>query len=230
MLGSRGFVQRILEPELMDTLEDAEAYDAMDFGEADLRFAEDALALVARSPRVRALDLGTGTARIPILMAERRPSLTIVAADLAREMLRVAARNVAAAAMGDRIELVELDAKNVRVPDARFDLVMSNSTIHHIPDPAVAFREIARVVRPGGAVIVRDLVRPETPEAAWAIVVRVAGGDSPRQKQLFFDSLCAALTVGEVAALAAEAGLTGVDVRRCSDRHWTVERAAADSA
>lgn len=228
MLGSRGFVRRILEPELMDTLEDAEAYDAMDFGDADLRFAEDALALVAGSRSVRALDLGTGTARIPILMAERRQDLTIVAADLAREMLRVAARNIGAAALCDRIELVELDAKRVRAPDAGFELVMSNSTIHHIADPAVAFREIARLVRPGGAVIVRDLARPETPEEAWAIVERVAGGDTPRQKQLFFDSLCAALTLEEVATLVAACGLTGVDVRRCSDRHWTVERAATN--
>jgi ubiquinone/menaquinone biosynthesis C-methylase UbiE len=219
-------MQRVLEPELMDTADDAQSYDAMDFSEANRRFAEDALALVAGLPQVEAIDLGTGTAQIPVLMIERRRDLSIVAADLAREMLRVAARNVEAAGMTERIQLVELDAKRVAVPSGRYDLVMSNSTLHHIPDPAETIAEIARIVKPEGAVIVRDLIRPESPEDARAIVERVAGGDSPKQKQLFFDSLCAALTVEEVAALVRASGLSRMVVARCSDRHWTAERPA----
>jgi ubiquinone/menaquinone biosynthesis C-methylase UbiE len=219
-------MQRVLEPELMDTAEDAESYDAMDFSEPNRRFAEDALALVAGLAQVEAIDLGTGTAQIPVLMLERRRDLSIVAADLAREMLRVAARNVEAAGMTGRIQLVELDAKNVALPSGRYDLVMSNSTLHHIPDPADTIAEIARIVKPEGAVIVRDLIRPESPEDARAIVERVAGGDSPKQKQLFFDSLCAALTVEEVAALVRASGLERMVVQRCSDRHWTAERPA----
>ena len=81
---------RILEPEVMDTAQDAEEYDAMDFAEANTRFAEDALALVPHISNVEAVDLGTGTARIPILMVERRPRISILAVDLAGEMLRVA--------------------------------------------------------------------------------------------------------------------------------------------
>jgi ubiquinone/menaquinone biosynthesis C-methylase UbiE len=217
---------RVLEPELMDTAEDAAEYDSMDFLEPNRRFAEDALELVRHLPRVRAIDLGTGTARIPILMAERRREISIVAADLAEQMLRVASRNVEAAGLSDRIELARLDAKGAGLPSAAFDLVMSNSTLHHIPDPAELLREIARLVKPGGAVIVRDLIRPESTDDARAIVERVAAEDSPKQKQLFFDSLCAALTVDEVAALVEAAGLERMRVERCSDRHWTAERAA----
>src|SRR5512143_2828042 len=92
---------RVLEPEVMDTVADAEEYDAMDFTEANTLFAEDALELAKPlgDRRLRVLDIGTGTAQIPILMLERRGDLDVTAIDLAREMLRVAARNVAAAGL-----------------------------------------------------------------------------------------------------------------------------------
>jgi ubiquinone/menaquinone biosynthesis C-methylase UbiE len=219
-------LMRILEPELMDTRADAEGYDAMDFLEANTRFAEDALALVARRKTVQVLDVGTGTAQIPILMLRRRPDLKILAVDLAREMLRVAARNVADAGFAEACQLGCLDAKALRLPAGRYDLVVSNSTAHHIPEPLTLFREIARVVRPDGAVLVRDLVRPPSMEDAWATVKRAAPGADARQEQLFFDSLCAALTIPEVEALVRAAGLERVDVRRVSDRHWSAERRA----
>src|SRR5271169_3069873 len=112
-------------------------------------------------------------------------------------MLKVATRNVMRAGHGERCRLGKLDAKALRLPDKRYDLVMCNSTVHHIPDPIVVFNELARVVKPDGAVIVRDLVRPSTMEEAWDMVKRVAAGEHLRQQQLFFDSLCAALEVAE---------------------------------
>lgn len=218
---------RILEPELMDTAEDAEEYDAMDFTAPNTLFAEDALRLVAHRADVSALDIGTGTAQIPILMLERRADLQILAVDLAKEMLRVAARRVADAGFAARCQLACIDAKALRVPAEKFDLVLCNSTAHHIPDPLVLFEEIARVVKPDGAILVRDLIRPASMDAAWATVKRVAAGDGKRQQQLFFDSLCAALTVEEVEILVRRAKLERVVVRQVSDRHWSAERRAS---
>ncbi len=215
---------RILEPEVMDTEEEAEEYDAMDFSEPNTRFAEDALRLVASVERPRVLDLGTGTARIPLLMLERHPQLTVVAVDLSESMLRVAARHVASLGVGSRIELSKMDGKGVDLAPASFDLVMSNSVAHHIPDPADLFREVRRLVKPRGAILVRDLFRPLTVEAAREIVDRVAPNDSEKQRGLFFDSLRAALTVAEVRAIVSATGLAGVRVERVSDRHWTAER------
>jgi hypothetical protein len=60
-------------------------------------------------------------------------------------------------------------------------------------------------------------------------VNRAAPDDSARQKQLFFDSLCAALTLEEVRELVAAAGLEGATVAQVSERHWSVERARAAS-
>jgi ubiquinone/menaquinone biosynthesis C-methylase UbiE len=143
-----------------------------------------------------------------VLLLSRRPGLSVLAVDMAEEMLRLAARNLALAGFEDACAVAKMDAKALDVPSASFDLVMSNSLAHHLPEPLDLFREIARVVKPGGAVLVRDLLRPESPEAARAIVERVTPDDSPRQKQLFFDS----------------AGLEGAAVAQVSDRHWSVER------
>jgi hypothetical protein len=85
---------------------------------------------------------------------------------------------------------------------------------------------MARVAKPDGGIIVRDLVRPQTLDEAWAIVKRVAAGEHPRQQQLFFDSLCAGLTIPEVEDLVTRSGLQGIRVSRVSDRHWTAERKA----
>lgn len=221
---------RILEPEVMDTARDAEEYDAMDFAEADTRFAEDALASIAGREEAEVLDIGTGTAKIPILMLNRRPGLRVMAVDLSAEMLRVATHNVAKAGHGSACRLAKHDAKALRLGGQRYDLVMSNSVAHHIPDPLTHFQEIARVVKPDGAILVRDLIRPETMDEAWAIVKRVAAGEHIRQQQLFFDSLCAALTIREVEELVEKAGLARVRVARVSDRHWTAERRASTRA
>lgn len=215
---------RVLEPEVMDTIEDAEEYDAMDFVEPDTRFAEAALELVRSRPRPRVLDLGTGTARIPFLMLERRADLDILGVDMSTSMLTVARRSALARGLGDRLELREMDAKALAVEAASYDLVISNSVAHHIPDPTDLFRQIARAVRPDGAILVRDLFRPETDDSAMEIVERVAPDDTDKQKKLLFDSLKAALTVGEVREMAHRAGLRDVVVAKVSDRHWSLER------
>lgn len=217
---------RVLEPEVMDTRRDAEEYDAMDFTEANTRFAEDAIALVQDVGAPLVLDIGVGTGQIPKLMLARRGDMEMLAVDLAEEMLKVAMTRLASAGVSDRCKLARMDAKKLKLPDAKYDLVICNSTIHHIPDARLVWKEIARVCKPTGAIMVRDLIRPPTMDDAWAIVNRVAAGEHIRQKQLFFDSLCAAFELEEVDAMVREAGLRRMRVAKCSDRHWTAERPA----
>lgn len=219
-------LSRIVEPELTDTEDDALEYHAMDFLAADTAFAEAALALVSDVPQPDIADFGTGTAKIPVLMAKRRRDLRILALDPAGEMLRVAARHVAEAGLGDVVTTAKLDGRKTGLPDGRFDLVMCNSTLHHMHEPLALLSEMKRVLRPFGGLILRDLERPASMDDAWAIVKRVAAGDSMNQQQLFFDSLCASLTLPELRRLLAQAGLHDVEVGKCSDRHWSVERRA----
>ncbi len=218
-------LSRILEPELMDTEDDALEYHAMDFLATDSAFADAALALVRDVPHADIADFGTGTAKIPVLMARKRKDLRILALDPAGEMLRVAERHVREAGLASVITTAKSDGRKTGLPDGRFDLVMCNSTLHHLHEPLALLTEMKRVLRPGGGFILRDLERPASMDDAWAIVKRVAAGDSMNQQQLFFDSLCASLTIPELRRLLGQVGWSD-EVTKSSDRHWSVVRAA----
>ena len=216
-------MERILEPEVMDSCEDSEAYDAMDHGEVNIAFVERLIELGAR--RGRFLDLGTGPAEIPIILAQRLPTVEVIGVDLSTNMLELGNFHIAEAGLTDRITLAQADAKDLSYPSQYFDGVMSNSIIHHIPDPLPVFREISRVIRPDGLLLIRDLIRPKTTETALRLVERYADDATPYQQKLFYDSFLASFTISEVEDMLAQANLPGAVVVQSSDRHWSIERA-----
>jgi ubiquinone/menaquinone biosynthesis C-methylase UbiE len=215
-------VDRILEPEVMDTWLDATAYDAMDFVAVNTAFAEAAIWLDPDA--VKILDAGTGTARIPILMCQRRPQYLITAVDLAQSMLIVGQRNVDDAELAQRIRLERVDSKRMAYPDLEFDMLISNSLVHHLPDPLSFFQEVKRLVRPGGAILIRDLIRPDSDEIVNDLVDKIGAGYDAHQQQLFRDSLNAALTLAEVQDAIDRVGLGGVKITQSSELHWSIER------
>lgn len=217
---------RILEPEVMDTEAEAVDYDSMDHAEVNRLFADGFLA-IAPDPlpgqaACRVLDVGTGTAQIPIEICGRRGDLLMTVIDLAAHMLQVAQRNVIRAGLTGRIRLEQVDGKSLAYAAASFDVVISNSIIHHIPEPRLAFREMVRVLRPGGVLFVRDLLRPPNRETLEQLVSTYAGGANDHQRQMFRDSLHAALSLDEVRDLAHDAGVPVDWVGQTSDRHWTI--------
>lgn len=219
---------RRLEPEVMDTAAEAEAYDLMDHRDVNRRFVDDFLAHLTLQwdcvTPLRGVDLGTGTAQIPIELCSRKLPIHLVATDLSREMLLRAEANIAAAGCGESITLVLADGKGSAhdlLPQGGFDFVISNSIVHHIPDPALVFREFHRLSRPGAAVFIRDLLRPSSQAELQSLVEMHTPGATPEQKQLFADSLYAALTLDEVGRLCANVGWRADAVKQTSDRHWT---------
>jgi ubiquinone/menaquinone biosynthesis C-methylase UbiE len=220
-------IKRVPEPEYMDTTDEAESYDAMDHAQVNEAFAARLVELAPRGGRI--LDLGSGTARIPIRVAqlygERGADCHITAVDAAESMLAVGRRNVATARLEGRITLALADAKRIQYADTSFDVVASNSVVHHLSDPRAFLREIARVLKPSGALLLRDLFRPDSEAALEAKVVEVCKGETPTATQLFRASLWASYTVDEMTAMAGECGLLG-RVHASSDRHWTLERQA----
>jgi ubiquinone/menaquinone biosynthesis C-methylase UbiE len=230
---------RVLEPEVMDTADEARDYDAMDHAGANVKFVDDFLAftrlegrpsLAHRDP-CRIIDFGTGTARIPIELCSRAPGFPVVAIDLAEHMLALGRVNVARANLGDRVLLEKVDAKGTPYDDGAFGATISNSIIHHIPEPACCFAEMWRVTARGGLLYVRDLYRPES-ETEVDRLVTIYGGEPPldstrtssfeSQRALFRASLCAALTIAEISAMVAALGIPADAVRMTSDRHWTL--------
>jgi ubiquinone/menaquinone biosynthesis C-methylase UbiE len=115
-----------------------------------------------------------------------------------------------------------VDAKRMPFADGEFRAVMSNSIVHHIPDPRNVFAEIARVAGAGGATIfVRDLLRPADAQTLRHLVKTYAGEANEHQQKMFADSLHAALKVDEVKDLVAGAGYDPAGVGQTTDRHWT---------
>ena len=208
---------RVLEPEVMDSEEEARDYDRMDHAAVNARFVAD---LLSEGPLLGpVLDLGTGTAQIPIELCRAAPAVRVVAVDLAESMLALAKKNVAAAGFAERIEVKRADGKRLPFDDSAFFAVMSNSIVHHIPHPADAFAEALRVTRREGRLFFRDLLRPESDAEVNRLVALYAAGANDHQRALFDASLRAALTVDEVRAIVDALGLCPNCVVQTSDQH-----------
>lgn len=210
----------------MDTVEEAADYDSMDHSVVNQVFAEDLLKAlndygVEADGCQPAVDLGTGTALIPLEAARQGLSIPVMAVDLAAEMLRLAARNIRAAGLERSILPCYCDAKQLPLAESSCRIVMSNSIVHHIPNPRTVFSEVRRILAPGGVLFFRDLLRPETADTVEFLVESYAGDENDHQRQMFRQSLHAALTVGEVRDLLEATGLEFCTVEQTSDRHWT---------
>lgn len=217
-------IPRKLEPEVMDTPQEAADYDAMAHSEPNRRFVERLIELGAHG---RMLDIGTGPGHIPLMVCETLPEAHVVAIDLAHHMLEIAERHRAASPVGARVEFRIGDAKQLEFADGEFDTVFSNTILHHIRDPRPMLREAWRVLRPGGVLLIRDLFRPKDNVTVERLVDLYAAGMSVSQRGLLRDSLHAAFTPEELRDLVDECGLTGVEVVIDSDRHMSLQRAAA---
>ncbi len=214
-----GPIPRVLEPEVMESLDEAWAYDTMDHTEVNRRFVNDLMAL---APDFRdTLDVGTGTAQIPLALLDAQRDARITAIDLSEAMLEVARQRLGQHPLGVRVELRRQDAKQLTYPPGRFSTVMSNSIVHHIPTPGAALAEMLRVAAPGGTLFVRDLLRPDSARELDRLVAVYADGCDDHQRRMFAESLAAALTLDEVQALVSELGRRPEDVQQTSDRHWT---------
>ena len=144
-----------------------------------------------------------------------------MAIDLADEMLKLARLNVEAAGLQDRIRLDRGDGKRLPYADGTFAAVISNSIVHHIPQPRDVLAEALRVVRPGGLIFIRDLLRPVDDATVRQLVDTYAAGANDHQRFLLDASLRAALSLDEIRELAVLLGFAPESVRATSDRHWT---------
>lgn len=212
-------LSRVLEPEVMDSAEEARDYDAMDHGTVNRVFVADFLAVWLGPGSI--LDVGTGTAQIPIELCRQSAKVQVTAIDLAEHMLAVGRENVRRAGMAERIKLERIDAKKMPFPAGSFAAVISNSIVHHIPEPKQVLAEMGRITRPGGVLFVRDLLRPDDLNALNQIVRTYAGDANPHQKKMFADSLHAALSMPELREMITSLGMDPDHVRQTSDRHWT---------
>jgi ubiquinone/menaquinone biosynthesis C-methylase UbiE len=196
------------EPEAMGDADEVEAY-ASAAAQAFLDAIDDTLVeqvLELGPPRGRLLDVGMGPGGIPLKIARRCPPLQVVGVDYSENMVRTARQADHAQGLTGQVHFFVADANQLCFPDACFDFVLSNSVLHHLSNPIALLKEMARVAKPEGVVLLRDLRRPS--RLAFPLHVRWYGRYySGLMYRLFRDSVRAAYTGQELAELLRQAAL-----------------------
>ncbi|HPD61383.1 MAG TPA: class I SAM-dependent methyltransferase [Thermodesulfobacteriota bacterium] len=214
-------MERIPEPEIMGAEDEAKVYDLADFSEVNQEVANRVLELVPQPSGVL-LDCGCGPGDILMRIHTLAPEFFLIGVDGSIEMLILAVARMRRLRLHQKICFVQGDVKELNFSANTFDVVISNSLVHHLIDPFPLWKEAQRVIKPGGTILFRDLSRPSTPEVARDIVEKYSGTEPQLLKDLFFQSLKASFTVAEIKTHLIQAGIYGLEVKMCSDRHWEV--------
>jgi len=112
------------------------------------------IAMADISAGQRVLDIGTGTGVVALEAAKAAGvGGSCVGIDLSEKMLASARANARLAGLAERIEFKAMDAEALQFEDASFDVVVSLFALLHFPDPAMALKEMFRVLRPGGTLV-----------------------------------------------------------------------------
>ena len=148
------------------------------------------------------LDLGSGGG-IDVLLSAKRvgPTGKAYGLDMTDEMLELANKNKAEAGV-ENVEFLKGYIEEVPLPDSTIDVVISNCVINLAADKQAVFREMHRVLRPGGRVGVSDVVAADelTPEQR-------------AERGSYVGCIAGALSFAEYRAGLAEAGFTDVDLQ-----------------
>ena len=217
---------RVLEPEVMESTEEANAYDELDRLWGDVLFqgfAESALRMGVTEGRV--LDVGCGPGRISVRLAKLNPRFKIDGIDLSKNMLRLAVQTAAREGVARNTNFTLGDAKQIPFPDKTFDLVMCHNFLHQLPEPLTAVKEIKRVVKENGAILIRDVRRLSSVALSLLLPIYCWGYGSVLRR-LTYDSYYAGLTYRDFVNLSKDAGLSGANIRRYGITHVGVERMA----
>lgn len=214
-------MNRVLEPELMDDPKQAEAYARADFADENQGFVDRFKEYFPEFSQGRVMDLGCGPADIPIRFAKLFQTCQLIGIDASAPMIRLGEHAVKQAGLADRITL--RCERYEEVPGARVvDAAISNSLLHHLSNPLQFWQKLRQLVKPGAPVLVMDLLRPESSEAAQAIVDQYAANEPDILRRDFYNSLLAAFTEDEIGSQLARMNLTRLLIDIPDDRHWVV--------
>ncbi len=214
-------MDRILEPELMEEEGQGQAYAQADFSGPNIQFLE---LFADKFPNftgsVQVLDLGCGPADIPVRFARKYTDCSCVGIDGSEAMLAPGRRVVESENLTHRIQL-QCQCLPFTESVGKFQAILSNSLLHHLHRPQALWQTVRECAAPEAVILIMDLFRPASKEAARRIVDTYAGEESPVLQEDFYNSLLAAFRVDEVRAQLQQGGLN-LRCREVSDRHLAV--------
>lgn len=197
---------------------------AYDFMNRAMTFGLDRLWLKALVDVVRAsrphdiIDMATGTGDVALALARKLPDAKVVGLDLSEGMLAKARQK----AGGDKVTFRQADCIHTGLPDACADAITIAYGVRNYADIAAGYREMARLLRPGGSVAVLELSTPTSPltlpiyrlytRTLIPAVGRLISGDS-RAYSYLPESIAAAPQRHSMTAIMQEAGLSDVYFR-----------------
>jgi ubiquinone/menaquinone biosynthesis C-methylase UbiE len=163
---------------------EADTYDekwSISFDQRCIDYARDRFVAIAGTdgwPYAKALEIGAGTGFFSLNLRQAGVLHEVHVTDISPGMVEAAERN--AERLGFAIEGRTADAERLPYEDGTFDIVVGHAVIHHLPDVEQAFREMLRVLKPGGRVVIcgeptryGDFVARRLSRATWWATTRV---------------------------------------------------------
>ncbi len=215
-------MQRIPEPELMQAAEQTQAYAEADFEDANALFVDSFRTAFGDNLEGVVLDLGCGPADIVCRLARHYPALCFHALDGSASMLAWGERSVSRYDVSNRVSLLQRYLPCHDLPLNSYEVITSNSLLHHMRDPADFWNMLADYASVGTKVLVMDLLRPQSESEAQDLVAQYAADAPQVLRKDFYNSLLAAYRPDEIKHQLQQAGLDKLTVQVVSDRHWQV--------
>jgi demethylmenaquinone methyltransferase/2-methoxy-6-polyprenyl-1,4-benzoquinol methylase len=181
---------------------------------------ETARALQPR-PGGRYLDLATGTADLALEVARQQPQAEVIGLDPSSNMLAIGRTKAKREGVEGRVRLEEGDAQSLPYEAGTFAGVLMAFGIRNVPDRALALREMARVLEPGGRAAILELSEPRNGVLAWFArqhvrwVVPLTGAlvSGPGEYRYLRESIMEFPRPETFAELMQQCGFDRVDVR-----------------
>lgn len=215
---------RIPEPELMEDLTQVESYAKADFESAHsflIRKFQDRIPL--RFTPESVLDLGCGPGDMSFRLYSQFPTANFTFLDGSEFMLDFCKKRIDTLVSIKRNNKINFKKELIQdfVPESPYDLIFSNSLLHHLHDPFEFWAAVQRSIHPDSFIFISDLMRPDSLTSTNQLTERYANGESEVLKKDFYNSLLAAYRIEEVKEMLEVIRLDSkLNLEPVTDRHW----------
>lgn len=169
------------------------------------------------------LDVGTRVGLVALKLLWQSEKFYAIGIDSSKALVERATETATAWGLGERAFFQVGDARRMRFKSSYFDLVISDSTFHCFDDPVSVLKEISRVLKPSGALLIRDLERP----SRFSMVKQIekhGASYSERMRRHIEAAFRGAYTRSEIQELLRKSGLERAQVVQMDEHHVAVER------
>lgn len=191
-------MDRILEEEVMVNSDSAKAFEHADFERLHFMIMEKINKTYPTRDFNSILDLGCGPCTFEEKLLKSYQNSKIYCVDASKAMLEFANKRMKQYIDIGRIQLLHEYLPTTKIPKIKYDLIIAINFLHHLPEPGVLWNTIKQYGEAGTAIVVMDLIRPNSKDGAEDIVNRVSKDETKIMREDHYNSLLASFTINEV--------------------------------